>query len=920
MFRFLELSLHGWDLWPPVRLPLDREVVLLTGPNGSGKTTLLDAVRQILNAPRLSSRRRLQNYLRRPDAPALIRAVVSNDPTGTGGPPPFRRERITTPEVTLACALLPGGGGAPEKRFAALPGRPPLEEVRRLLLESRDWYGPDRYQRVLENAGVTRSLMSVLAIEQGRTNALFELKPRELFRRVLEMLGDHAVLERYTEARRRFAESEHEVVRQTSSVQKLEMELRQVERQVAALDDWERRRDKAAELEARLPAAELQIELRRLSDASAKLPELRTKLRRGEGERLASDEEVERARRAEQQATEELARARRSEEEARTRWEGAHRRHILAAERLGGLESRFFEVETLPVRDLDSLSTAAEEAARAVFAGEAVETAARGRVASQRQTVDRLRAGLAVYPPEVDRTLAALAARGIVAELLAARLEAVEGLDGAQRSGPGGGPDLPGRGEALEAALGDARFALLVGPGQEEEVLSLARSHDFPGPIYGGARTDRPERAGPLEMQAGAPVWLRRWPDGVELRPDGTWRDERGLWGAPPRGRVLGAAGRQAALTRAKAELAALEDGWKEAAAALPPLRERRAELDAALAVERRRQDLLAELEALPAARAEAAAAADALARAGAERDQAAAAREEAHQIREAAVGERARVEIQAQQLAARLRGEREALERTEAEVAAAEPRVRELSHRVSPALRARAERGELDGPDTVARDLERARRSLADLGEPPPAQVREEAVHLRANVEEAERHLAARRREAEESQAELSECRRRYLDIISGTLQDYRRRAEELAAGGEVQVEMDLPRLADDDRTLDEAALQVRFGFDGKEPLPLGDPSFSGGQQVIAGLILLMAMAETDGRGFFLLDEPFAHLSLDRVDQVGRFLRAARAQFLLTAPTTLDRAQLDPASLVIVLQKKRSGEAHAPVPLVAEA
>lgn len=123
------------------------------------------------------------------------------------------------------------------------------------------------------------------------------------------MLGDHAVLERYTEARRRFAESEHEVVRQTSSVQKLEMELRQMEWQVAALDDWERRRDKVAELEARLPAAELQVELRRFNDASAKLSELRTKLRRGEVERVALDEEVERARGAEQQATEELPRA-----------------------------------------------------------------------------------------------------------------------------------------------------------------------------------------------------------------------------------------------------------------------------------------------------------------------------------------------------------------------------------------------------------------------------------------------------------------------------------------------------------------------------------------------------------------------------------------------------------------------------------
>src|SRR5437762_6620925 len=64
MFRFLELALHGWDLWPAFRIPLNADVVLLTGPNGSGKTTFLDAIRQLLNASKLSSKRRLQQYLR----------------------------------------------------------------------------------------------------------------------------------------------------------------------------------------------------------------------------------------------------------------------------------------------------------------------------------------------------------------------------------------------------------------------------------------------------------------------------------------------------------------------------------------------------------------------------------------------------------------------------------------------------------------------------------------------------------------------------------------------------------------------------------------------------------------------------------------------------------------------------------------
>jgi chromosome segregation protein len=905
MFRFTEISLHGWDLWPAIRIPLDRDVVLVTGPNGSGKTTLLDAIRQLLNAPRLSSRRRLQNYLRRPEAPALIQAVVANAPGGgPGGGAPFRRERITTPEATLACALVPSGAGTPEKRFAVLPGRPSLDEIRRLLLESRDWYGPERYGRVLEGAGVTRSLMGVLAIEQGRTNSLFELKPRELFRRVLEMMGDQDVLERYGAARRRYAESEHEVFRQASQVQGLRMDLDRVEDQVGRLDEWERLRDRVADLEARLPASELQVELRRLAEAGAKLPELRTKVRRGEAERTELEAKAARAREADARALAALDEAQAAAAKTRTAWEEAHAEHVRASLRLADLQERLREAEALPVEDLDALAAAAEAASRAFFAAESAAAEAARRESAARERVDRLRAGLPVYPDEVDRTLASLEQEGIACALLASTAEVVD----------------PALGEAVEAALGDARFALLVEESVEQRALAAARRHGFPGPVYAGPRLIWSERAGPIELGSGAPDWLRRWVETVELAADGSWRDERGTWVAPPRLRVLGAAGREAALTAAQREHAEAEQAARQAAAAVAPAREMRAAAQAALSREKHRRELLAEAAALPEVRERTAVAAEILRKVTEARDRAAAAREDAHQKSRVALAEKEQIEERARQLTVRLQGEKEALERLEAELAAADARIRELEDRVSAELRALAQRGDLDGPDTVRSDLERARRQLTSAGEPPQPEIREEAFHLRANIEEAERHLGARRREAAEAQNELAECRRRYLEVVSGSLHDYRRRASDLAAGAEVVVEMELPRLTDDDRVLDEAAIEVRFGFDGKEPLPMGDPSFSGGQQVIAGLILLMAMAETEGRGFFLLDEPFAHLSLDRVDQVGRFLRASRSQFLLTAPTTLDRAQLDPAALVIVLQKKRPHEPHAPVPIVAEA
>lgn len=923
MFRFLDLSLHGWDLWPAVRIPLDADVVLVTGPNGSGKTTLLDALRQILGAPRLSSRRRLQHYLRQPGVPALLWATVSNE-AAEGGPPPFARERVRGPEATLACALVPSGGGSPEKRFAILEGRARLEDLRRALLESRDFLGPERYARALEHAGVTRSLMNVLAIEQGRTNSLFELEPRDLFTRVLDMLGDRAVLERYRAARRRYEESEQEVAAQVRALEARQAELRRLLREVEARDRFEAQRDKVAELGARLPAAELQAALEGQRAATAKLPEMRTKVQRGAVERVRREELLRQAERGA-----EAARARREAAEAQERereggLEAALRAVAAFEARAAGLEAMAVRAAALPARDLAACASAAEAAGRARFAAEAGVEATSREQAALAARIERLRAGLPDLPEAVLRTLDALRREGIPAALLA---EHVEVADGALAA-------------TLEAALDDARFALVVAPAHEARALELARAEAFPGPVDASPafessqevrydlRRELPPEAphagaaliGPLELRPGAPAWLEPWLREVKLDPDGTWRDERGAWVRPARGCALGAAGRKAALARAEAQGAACAERLAAAQETLAAVHLAREGAEQALAEERERQRLLEETRGIEAARLALARAREAEARAREGHEVARRERREAEEAHRAIAERKARDDEALRELAERLAGERAGLAELEERAAALEREVDLLRESVAPALRQRAERGELDGADTVRRDLERAREDLARLGEPPPAEVRDEARHLEANVSELEQHVAARRAEAEQARRELGECRARYLEIVHHALLDYRRRATEIAARADVRVEMELPALENDDRVLDEAALRVRFAFDGKEPMPLGDPSFSGGQQVIGGLVLLMAMAESGGRGFFMLDEPFAHLSLDRIDQVGRFLRSTRAQFLLTAPTTLDRAQLDPASLLVVLRKKRAGEAAAPLPLVAGA
>ena len=97
-------------------------------------------------------------------------------------------------------------------------------------------------------------------------------------------------------------------------------------------------------------------------------------------------------------------------------------------------------------------------------------------------------------------------------------------------------------------------------------------------------------------------------------------------------------------------------------------------------------------------------------------------------------------------------------------------------------------------------------------LGAPPAEAVRDEERVLRANVEEAERHVKQREHEAGRDQLEI--CRVRFLEVVNQTLIDYRRRIRQVSEIAGVDSEVDIPNLVNDDRLLDEAKIGVRFRF----------------------------------------------------------------------------------------------------------
>ncbi|MBS3935522.1 MAG: chromosome segregation protein SMC, partial [Sulfuritalea sp.] len=176
----------------------------------------------------------------------------------------------------------------------------------------------------------------------------------------------------------------------------------------------------------------------------------------------------------------------------------------------------------------------------------------------------------------------------------------------------------------------------------------------------------------------------------------------------------------------------------------------------------------------------------------------------------------------------------------------------------------------------------------------------------------EQERRASENRRAAEQTDA----ARGAYIEVLRHTLKSYGHHLKTLGQLANVGVETVLPRLENDDVTLAQAGLDVRFDFDQKGYAGMNDGEASGGQQVIKSLILLIALmmdkAEQAG-GFVFIDEPFAHLDIMNIDRVAGFLKATRAQYLITTPITHNVNVYDPALLTLVTYKKKPGEPWAP-------
>ncbi|NUN14430.1 MAG: AAA family ATPase [Myxococcales bacterium] len=925
MFSFKFIELMNWDLWDHVRVPLDEQVVMIAGPNGSGKTTFLDAMRILLGARTLSTSRKLGSYLRGDTSVAVVKGVVTNPLRRGFGKRPFTHRGIFEDDATLAC-IIERRSGTWLRRYAILPGDASLDEIR----QSPNLLSPEEYSRDLEKANLPRTLLKILALEQGDTNKLCKRTPQQLLEYVLEMQGDKQVMENYAAAKESYVLSERELRDQEAKVYDIRRHLHILEQDARSYERYRDLEEEVAEIRAvRLPIARYRgfLEQVRTLDAEIAEAEAARALREEEAVRILGDssvvvEEIGRL--------QEGVRVKKNDQQVilqkKEGVDGEYRAVRMLLKEIEDLQAKLGSETNAVEKSPEELETERRQLVVAEAGHNAEAERARNEMMELRSERRRLDSGQKREPPPwVVRMGERLAQERISAVLVA---DVIEVKDAKWQV-------------AIESLLGRDRFTYLVDSQHSLAARQIAQQQQYPCYVsnFETPVKQKPEAGTALSQVSLADDRVPRWilsqldrvrlvedvaegarlgKDSISITPDGYRQDPRGGVFIGVKETYCGGHAKSGRIAEISRRMDELQTTVAQRENDATQLRRRLSLIERALERQRERVRLLERQEALPGLRArsdelaeqkralsqelmDAMTEVDGLNAAILEKEKNLGLSDYRRKLLEQ---ERQKAQSDLQQRISKR--SKLTLELKDAELAVPEHK------RTETALALHESEGQL---------VERLKVLSDNIGgfvgckDPAILGIFDKA---RADFDAQQQVLAQRQGEHRRGEQELRKARRSYIRVMEQTVARYRNNILHLAQRAGVEVEIFAPKLVDDDEVLAKAGIEIRIGFDGKRPVPINHPKLSGGQSVIASLILLMALTmqeEGEAGGFFILDEPFAHLSVERIDDITRFLSITNAQFILTTPTTHNLMVFNPARLTLNLRKKPAGAKFAPVP-----
>lgn len=919
MFRFKSLELVHWDYWERIRIPLDVLIVTIVGPNGSGKTTLLDAFRTIL-AINCSSKRDYKAYLRHNKKPyAWLKATVSNERVGSSRPPFFP---ILATEVTLACRIQKDGGDW-KKQYMIAEGDVSVED-----LSSRgDWIGRGEYERRLQSAGLSPAIRRVLALEQGQTDKLCEYSPKALLDLVFDVFGDKEVLDQYQNAKSEQRELDRELREFELQLKGNELELEKLIQQVERFREWQRLDSESTELREHLLPCLRILEYRDgIDNGRRPIQGLRKdigQLHREQDEILGKQVNL---------ATEQSANESEKKEVAKQR-SNLHKEFGKLREQVGSCQALLSEETRLQTlasesEDHDAAATAADLA----FAREKqVEDRLtfknlQGDIERLQHELNHLKSGKVFQPAFLSDFRAQLSAAKVAHSTLSDIIEIKD----------------PRWQFACESLLKPYRHLILLDdPNHRETAWRLGEQMRFRQFVVSDRddvdQVNSNSLRAIVDFTSPPPFWLSRLlneimrvesvESGAKLGPSRSWITPQGYHRESRGGRYLGienkdyhfgVAGRKAKAAFNEAEINRL---GSEAEALKLGIAKRELEISKLQGL-LDGQDAAKQLAARSGEFAEAKDAVAKLEAKGIELTDAILERDQQYDQLEEAI----------RKLEGRLASDKARTEAISRELREKVPQLdsRRKAH-VELIINFRAERARLKAPYSSEAALkakgkyksaEQAELRLNDIEGrlQSGSWIRDASVIVRQKKMEAETQILkddVERRKANLERAKDLTMRARgdYINVLKATIRRYAANIRSLGETAGIEIEVKHPEIENDDVSLAQASLDIRFNFDSKGMIGLDDGEASGGQQVMKSLILLIGlmMDESGKGGFVFIDEPFAHLDIFNIAKVGNFLKATHSQYVITTPITHNSNVYDPSYLTIATQKKKPGFPWAP-------
>ena len=929
MFSFKYVELMNWAYWPTIKLPLDARTIMITGPNGSGKTTFLDSLRTLLRVPRLSASRRVGDYLVGNVDTAVVKAVATNDPDDQGRRP-FESKGLHDEEVTLA-VILKRKSGRWERRFTILGGDRSLSQLREL--SKSDLITPASYSHALREAGFSNALLKVLALEQGQTDKLCEKSPRELMDLLLDVHGDKLIIDRYKEARQNYHIANMEITQLGARLSEEQAKVVIAQRRAEAYQRFHKLTAELKEFEEELlPQAEYVAAQRTIEDAQLTLEDFKRQLGPLDREILDiqaaldnADIELDARKRAVVKAREEKESLAKEERDLDIALNGL----VMERKRL---EEILSAAEEIGIERIEPLRQRQDEQRRTMAKLEIERDQVQARLVGAERDLKSLsgRSKQKIYPFYVAEFASVLKAKGIKHDLLC---DIVEITDSSWQL-------------AVESIIGRDRFSVIVSRSDQAAARKLAQKHRYRSyivnredqkPIPSGAAPANSALAVVSLTAEGVPTWvvdnLRHTTlvedveDGLKLGRQATSvtragyrQDRRGGISIATDKFYCGTMGRDAQAENAAGEAKSLRSQVQSIDSKLIKLRDKEAALTKRIRVQEGLRDAKGAKKR----------------RKGLDSEISEANKKHKAALTVARTAERKLISTleelnnferdcdEKRRWLAEKRGNQSEflteMEDCQQGMAKAKKQLVLIQEKLAPVLLTEVALAGVPDLDEMTPRYYAVQTLLEEYTEPPD----ESSVHI------YEHHKSQFDRQKELYQehevglrnweSEYRLAREKYIVVVEHTIREYRKNVMALADRAGVSAEVVVPNLREEADQLEDAELMVRFGFDGKRAVDASGATHSGGQRVVASLVLLMSLATAGGRGrggFFIIDEPFAHLSIERIDDVSHFLEKTECQFILTSPTTHNVNVFTAAQLQLNFRIKRRDATYAEIPTI---